>query len=81
MKKQHQKHFLLGEEQAKVETTVVEGHGVFSFEKEIHFWAGRRLLGTREKAVRYRIAAKPPSMHTIRQVLQTSFRQHTFITN
>lgn len=80
MRKKQQKHFLL-EEQDKVETTVMEDHSVFSFEKEILFLAGGRLVGICEKTVCYRIAAKSPSMHTIRQVLKTSFRQNIFIIN
>uniref|UniRef100_A0A8D0ESX5 Carbonic anhydrase n=1 Tax=Strix occidentalis caurina TaxID=311401 RepID=A0A8D0ESX5_STROC len=77
----HQKRFLLGEEQDKVETTALEDHSVFSFEKEILSLAGGRLVGTCEKAVCSRIAAKSPSMHTIRQVLKASFRQNVFIIN
>lgn len=81
MKKKHQKLFLLEQHHHKAETTVVEDHSGFSFEKEILFLAGGMLVGTCEKTVCYRIAAKSPSMHTIRQVLKTSFRQNIFIMN
>lgn len=64
-----------------MEITVVEGHSVFSFEKETFFLAGERLIGTCENTVCYRIAAKSPSMYTIRQVLKPSFRQNTFTMN
>lgn len=64
-----------------MEPTVVEDHGVLPFAKGILCLAGGRLVGTCEKAVRYRIAAKSPSMHTIRQVIKTSFRKNIFVMN
>lgn len=49
-----------------MEITVAEDHSVFSFEKETFFLAGERVIGTCENTVCYGIAAKSPSMHTIR---------------